>query len=798
MSKFMTGVFLFFALPLCLQCQPRNANNPDSANSLPVKRVVLYKNGVGYFEHVGRVRDTQDVAISFTSAQLNDVLKSVTVLDLNGGRITNIGYGSAAPIDRQLGDLRLPASEKTTLADLLGALRGARLEVRNGSNIVTGRLFAVERKTRISGGTTLEVDYLSLITETGEVRTTEVSPAFSVRILDRGLTGKIDRLLDIVAAARESDVRRMVVSAAGSGERSLFVSYVSEVPVWKSTYRLVFNPKTGQKPLLQGWAIVDNTVGQDWNTVELSLVAGAPQSFIQNLSQPYYARRPVVALPESANLAPQTYEPTLISGGARVIGRVTDPAGGFVPNATVKAFDSGGQMVGETTTNSQGSYDLAGLPEGMLRLEFESAGFNRAVIQGVVALSVRPRVQNAQLSVGGVTSTVEVRAAAPGVETSSAQISWSSNTLGSGRQLGEGGSYAKKMLAPPVPSLPARSDLSMIRAQSQAAAQAQEFGDLFEYKLKQPVTIQKNRSALVPIVQSPVDAEKVSIWNEQSGMARPLRALWLTNSSGLMLDGGPFSVLEEETFAGEGVFEPIRPGEKRLVSYATDLALNVSSRNMAHRERVSRVKIAAGVLTQSSEIREKKAYTFRNEDSVPRTMIVEHPVRAGYELRSDVQPVESTPTWMRFRVPVKPKGTVSFVVEEAKPLENTYVLTDISSDMVLLFVREQSIDKTIEAALGKILAQKKVIADLEAQTSAREKESTKIFEDQQRLRENLKALKGSTEEKALVQRYTQQLNNQESRLEALQKESDLLDEKTEKAESELEQMIQALSFDVKL
>ena len=157
MSKFMTGVFFSFALPLCLQCQPRNANNPDSANGLPVKRVVLYKNGVGYFEHVGRVRDTQDVAISFTSAQLNDLLKSVTVLDLNGGRITNIGYGSAAPIDRQLGDLRLPASEKTTLADLLGALGGARLEVRNGTNIVTGRLLAVERGRRFwsPGGTEL-------------------------------------------------------------------------------------------------------------------------------------------------------------------------------------------------------------------------------------------------------------------------------------------------------------------------------------------------------------------------------------------------------------------------------------------------------------------------------------------------------------------------------------------------------------------------------------------------------------------------------------------------------------------
>src|SRR5438045_552575 len=100
---------------------------------LPVKRVVLYKNGVGYFEHVGRVQGNQEVAIPFTSGQLNDVLKSLTVLDLGGGRITGVGYGSSAPVDRQLGDLRLPIGEHTTLTDFLGALRGARVEIRSGT-----------------------------------------------------------------------------------------------------------------------------------------------------------------------------------------------------------------------------------------------------------------------------------------------------------------------------------------------------------------------------------------------------------------------------------------------------------------------------------------------------------------------------------------------------------------------------------------------------------------------------------------------------------------------------------------
>src|SRR5580658_789897 len=303
---------LVLLLPLCLPSQDRPA---DASGNLPIKRVVLYKNGVGYFEHLGRVRDNQDVTVSFTSGQLNDVLKSLTVL----------AYGSAAPVERQLGDLRIPTDDKTSLAEFLGGLRGARLEVRNGSTAITGRLLSVERKTRISGGATLEIDYLSLIGDNGELHTTEISPAFSVRLLDRGLAGKVERLLDLVASAREPDTRKMVISTAGSGERDLFVSYISEAPVWKTTYRIVLDSKAGSKPLLQGWAIVDNTVGQDWDNVDLSLVAGAPQSFIQNLSQPYYTQRPVIPLPESVSTTPQTYESTLMPGGARLTGTVTDP-----------------------------------------------------------------------------------------------------------------------------------------------------------------------------------------------------------------------------------------------------------------------------------------------------------------------------------------------------------------------------------------------------------------------------------------------------------------------------------------
>ena len=814
MSRSHLGLALAtLCLPLCLaqvQANPPAGRAPaagDQIGLLPVKRVVLYKNGVGYFEHVGRIRGNQNVEIPFTSGQLNDVLKSLTVLDLNGGRITNVGYGSAAPVDRQLGDLRLPVGEKSSLTEFLGALRGARLEIRSGTTVISGRLLSVERKTRIAGGTTLEVDYLSLIGENGEVRTTELSPGFSVRLLDSGLAGRLGRYLDIVSAGREADIRRMVISTEGTGERSLFVSYISEVPVWKSTYRIMLSSKSENSPLLQGWAIVDNVLGQDWDSVQLSLVAGAPQSFIQNLSQPYYSRRPVVPLPESAAISPQTYEATLIPGGARLNGTITDPMGAAVVGARVRAFDANGSVVGEATADARGTYQLSSVPEGSLRLEVESPGFNRGVITGVIASAGRANQQDVKLQLGNVAQAVEVTASASPLGTSTSSVAMTSRTAGSGRMLGSGrgigsgggigsgsgGGVGSGRGAGFGPGGGGGIEGGVFRV-----AAAQELGDLFEYRLKDPITIRQNRSALVPIVQSAIAAEKVSIWNDRFGWPRPQRALWLTNSTGLTLDGGSFSVLEEETFAGEGVFEPIKPGEKRLVSYAMDLAVNASSKNSTEQQRVTHVRVSQGTMWHDSEVREKKIYTFRNEDAAARTVIIEHPVRSGYELRSQAIPVETTADWMRFRVRVEPKQTATLVVEEARPISNTYALTNISSQQVDLFVRQQSIDRAVEEALREVLAQRGVISALEDQKTARDEAMDKIFDDQQRLRENMKALKGSAEEKQLLQRYTQQLNDQENRLEALRKEAQQLEAQQVKEQAVLDKMIQDLSFDVRL
>jgi len=767
---------------------PRASASGSEATKLPVRRVVLYKNGVGFFEHLGRVRASQDVTIEFTSGQLNDVLKSLTTLDLGGGRITGVNYNSDAPLSRRLGALRLPLDQQTTLPQFLNAVRGAQLQVRGSAGLFTGRLLSVERRSRTDkNGQTTVVDELSLVTDSGEVRIVELGPDVTVRIVERDLSSEVGRYLDLVSSTRERDLRRMTISTAGTGERQLYVSYISEVPIWKTTYRLVLPSKPGAKPLLQGWAIVDNTVGEDWNDVELSLVAGAPQSFIQQLSQPYYSRRPVIPLPEAAMLEPQTHQATLVpqgdiqvaSGMGVISGQVTDPSGAVIPGARVQIISQAtGTVITQTTTNEIGQF-FANVPPGNYRVRLESQGFKTQVRNAEVALGQITSFETG-LDFGAVSETITVQ--------SDAAMPRSSN------------SYffnAPKAVAPPPP--PARVMASEARERMEAAAQAKELGDLFEYKLKEKVSIAKNQSAMVPIVHTDIAAEKVSLWNESRGTARPLRALWLTNSSALTLDGGSFSVLEDETFAGEGLTDALKPGEKRLLSYAVDLSMSVDTKRETHYERVRRVRIFRGVMFHSSEERETRTYTIRNEDPAARTVVIEHPVRREWKLAADApKPDETSTDYYRFRATVEPKKTATLTVTEVKPLENRYGLTNLDDNQIQLFLQQKSINARVEAELRKIVAQRAVVAGFDADLRAKQAHVQSIFQDQQRVRENMKALKGSSEEKQLLQRYTRQLDQQESQLDALRAEIADLEKKRDAAQAELTRMATDLVLEVEL
>jgi len=702
---------------------PSSSNIDSSAARLPVTRVILYKNGVGYFEHSGRVQGNQNVNVDFTTAQLNDVLKSLTVLDLGKGRITGVSYNSTAPLERQLGLLRLPVGENPTTAQFLTALRGARVEIRNGSVTASGRLLSIEERELSAKTDAAKNDSdeqqpprrkalkteISIVGDSGELRIFDLMPSTSLRVLEKDVNEEVGKYLGLIASTRDQDVRRMTISTAGDGQRDLLVSYISEVPVWKSTYRIVV-PKDG-KPLLQGWAIVDNTVGEDWKDVELSLVAGAPQSFVQELSQPYYSRRPVVPLPENAMLTPQTHEATMEEAAPRPVSIVNDVVGG-VPGGV-----HGGQAGG--------------------------------VIGGIGA--------------------------------------------------GTGGGVFRSALPappPPPPPHPDATEIAQSLEEGTTVGQTQELGDLFQYKLKDRVTIRKNQSALVPILQTRIDAERVSVWNPSQESV--LRALWVNNDSSLTLDGGSFNVLEGDAFAGEGLMDAIKPGEKRLLSYAADLGLLVDAKQKAENQHVSKISIAHGAMIQSTQERQEETYTIRNRDTADRVLILEHPARQGWKLTDGETPAESSSSYHRFRVAIDPKKTATFVVKEYRPVSNRWMLTGVTDDEIKFFLDQKMITSEVEAALRSIVKQKNDIAVLDGVITGRRAQVTSIADDQQRVRENMKALKGSAEEKALIERYVRELNEQEDRVQALRKEIGEMQQRRDAAQSALNTMIENLQMEATL
>ncbi|MDR3740518.1 MAG: DUF4139 domain-containing protein [Terracidiphilus sp.] len=697
-----------------------DAAPPPVAKDLPVRKVVLYKNGVGYFEHAGTVTGNQKVAIDFTSPQLNDVLQSLTVLDLGGGRIAGVNYNSTTPLAEQLKTLALGMSDDPTSTELFQALRGQRVEVTGApGGAIAGRLMSIESRTVKAGGSdatgdsnaTMDKFFLTIVAASGAVRVVELTPALSVRPVDASLQGQLDRYLALLATAHANGLRHLTLDALGQGTRELRVSYISEVPVWKATYRIVFGRDATAKATVQGWAVVDNTVGADWENVQLSLVAGAPQSFIQPLSQPLYMRRPEVPIAVAAESTPQTHE------AAEVINQ---------------------QQIASTPLAS---------PQ---RMDLKNRNF----------------AQMAKIAPESASETVEIDAE------------------------GEGSGVAHGSLF----GVAGRGGSGVYRASDairEGDVSTNAFDDFFEYALAQPVTIRKNESAMVPILQQELPVERVTLWNERE--TRPLRAVWLENTSKLTLDTGSFSIFESGTFAGEGLLDPIHPGEKRLLSYATDQAVKVHRDGLAQTGTITRIALHQGVLVETLSQVAESNYTVANASDEARTVVVEHSRMSGGELVSDTKPAETTANAYRFRVPVDAHGTVSLKVREHVTRAETVVLNP-DLDRTAFLIQVSKYTPELEQKLSPIIDATTALNDIKRKLAENAQRQKTLTDDEARMRENVTALKGNDAAK----RFVEQLNRAEDDLMAARKEQADLERERDAARAKLAALIAQASFETDL
>lgn len=691
-----------------LPVRPLAAHGGDA---LPIRAITLYRSGVGYFERSGKVAGDDRVSLRIDKDVVNDILKSLVLLDVGGGGVSAVGYGSKEPLLRRLESFGVNIADNPSMADLMTRLRGARVRLTTAEGPVEGAILGTEtrlapppRPIDASGasGPAMPETFINIVTANG-VKSVAVSRVNAYELLDERLSAELN--LALVALAESRDERSATIDLAftGAEERAVALGYVHETPVWKTTYRLTLpeDSASGEaKPRVQGWAIVENTTDEDWRDVRLSLASGNPVGFRMDLHEPLFVDRPTLPVP------------TAMAARARL-------------------------------------YESVEMP--FTRDDKVNAGFGPA------------REELARMG------------AAP------AAMSPSRRALdASGEMVQTGADMARYKALGSAPIDPG------------SQAQAADAGEAFRYELRAPVSIERRRSAMLPILGEALDARRVSIYNASDNRQHPMRGVELTNTTGFELTPGPISVFDGAGYAGDAQIGFTSRGQQRLLSYAVDLDVRVLAQE-ATTETVVKARIVGGMVEQQSVSRATTSYTLINRDGArDRVVLVEQAKRPGWNLRSPEKPSSVSEALNRFEVSLAKAEQKKFDVAEERTNWSRSAVTSFDLPTILAFAKDGKASTAVTEAVKKAAAMQATLNDLQAQSKRVKEEASAISTDQSRIRSNMQTISKTSD---LYASYMTKLTEQETRLERLAAQAADLEERSIAAKAALDAYIADLNVE---
>ena len=630
--------------------------------ALPLKQVVLFDSGVGYFERSDTVKDGDSIEMTFTSDQMMDVIKSLLILDGKGGAPT-VTYDARDPLDRTLRAFRIYLGDNPERHTLLNRLRGVPVRVKvRGGEAVEGTVVGAEMTTVRDDEDTFERWFLNLSVD-GVIHTMDFDTMESFEVLDEGVREDIAKSLELMAANLDQGKKAMRLTFGEGGSREVRLGYLLEAPVWKTSYRLNIEEKS---VFLQGWAHVENTSDEDWKDIALSLVSGKPLSFVQNLYDPLYVKRPVVENDVGTSAPPPVYQDAM------------------------EAFGGEGDML------------------------------------------------------------MAAESAAPA--------------------------------AAPAPMRFSRMAKGIAPQEMQPQVKTREAGELFEYAIDKPLTLPRQQSAMVPIVNQSVKGRSLSIFNEGVNDVHPLNGVELENTSGLSLKGGPITVIEAGIYAGDARIADLMAGDKRLLSFSIDLSRDVRVERDSKAEEIVSVKIQRGAVTTSRKLVQDTTYVIRNKGKEARTVIVEHPRRQGWELGGERKADEETPELYRFfsDVPVATAPS-KLAVREVQIQQQSMHIGQMDPASIGYYLNQKVISAGVREALSKAAALQAQAAKLEEELRDLEQRYAAIERDQTRIRENMNTVSRTSDtytkwERKLAEQeeaiYSIQTRREQAGLELRQKQAE--------------------------
>ncbi len=298
-------------------------------------------------------------------------------------------------------------------------------------------------------------------------------------------------------------------------------------------------------------------------------------------------------------------------------------------------------------------------------------------------------------------------------------------------------------------------------------ASATKLGDYFQYAIEHPVTLPRQKSALLPILNKDVEGTRVSIYNEGVQAKFPLLGLRFKNTSGVHLMQGPMTVYEKNNYAGDAQIRDLEPNEETYVSYAIDLGTEVNPVPHPEDGRLTQVKVVKGILQTITRQRETKTYEIKNRNEDDRRVVVEHPYRPDFRLVSEDKPIETTRDAYRFEVKAPPDKLVKLDVAEEREVENAVLLTNSNDDAIRFFVNSPVSSPKVKDALQKALELKSAVKNAQRDLDDLNRQLKDVTDDQARLRANLKEMPPTA---AAYKRYLDKFDAQETQIEKWQEQ----------------------------
>ena len=677
--------------------------------SMPIREIFLYDNGYAVFRREAEVKGSGQVNLFFHRSQVNSVLESLRLFGEASSKIGNIAYEPTKP------KANVQIGSPSPYIGLLGQLKGLQVkmvicnEEKQDEHI--GRLLGVNELFDVASKT--YVNHVILFVEPSEVRSLPLHAICSLQVLSDRMQHDLSHALDLATTSENDEIQKLSFFFSDvPSVQSLKAQYGLVTTDWKSTYRLIFKDDSLSKFHLDGMAVVENNLDEDWTNVQLTLVVGAP------------------------------------------------------PLNSAKS------------SGTTGTWSL-------IIKHFTGSSFTLRCNPKDTIMSIKLKIYEMK----------------KGPHPNNFKLLYAGKALDAGRLVSDYTISDRSVL-----NMEISSGTSNVAVENENVEFVMSSLDsLSFYPITSKVTAQRKQKAIVPMLQTTLEAQNVVLYSEMARRGNPLSAVLFANSTGRTLDGGKIQLYKGDQFLGGGDLPTLHPGdESPPIPYAVKMGCEVLRETATKYLPFHTLSIDDGEIRLVRKRHQISIYRIRNKTEEALDFLLDHIFLDGYDLvREDLmdeagEPVDITDKVYQFRFVVEARDEKKkFVItEECEEVDKTHIRDLTEEHMVIRKNNEKKwLDAPTFEVLEETLALRKKIRSMERDIYTKEDDMREVQDNQVHLRQNITALEGN---KAEAAKYIKSLAAEEDRLKALRQS--IKKERQDKKElnEQLERKMRAIKFSKKL